>query len=29
MSCDICFAGRGIEPSWQMKRDILSPVSTT
>ncbi|EPM5275393.1 DUF4113 domain-containing protein [Escherichia coli] len=25
----MCFAGRGIEPSWQMKRDILSPVSTT
>ncbi|EBQ7726808.1 Y-family DNA polymerase [Salmonella enterica] len=25
----ICFAGRGIAPEWQMKRDMLSPAYTT
>ena len=25
----VWFAGRGIAPSWQMKRDMLSPAYTT
>ncbi|EAZ5467635.1 DUF4113 domain-containing protein [Salmonella enterica] len=25
----VCFAGRGITPEWQMKREILSPAYTT
>ncbi|RJT08718.1 DUF4113 domain-containing protein (plasmid) [Klebsiella pneumoniae] len=27
--CKVWFAGRGIAPSWQMKRDMLSPAYTT
>ncbi|HBV9923752.1 TPA: DUF4113 domain-containing protein [Klebsiella pneumoniae] len=25
----VWFAGRGIAPDWQMKRDLLSPAYTT
>ena len=25
----VCFAGRGIAPEWQMKREVLSPAYTT
>jgi len=25
----VCFAGRGISPEWQMKREMLSPAYTT
>lgn len=25
----VCFAGRGVAPEWQMKREMLSPVYTT
>ena len=25
----VCFAGRGVAPEWQMKREMLSPAYTT
>jgi len=28
-SCDLTFAGQGIQQQWQMKREILLPRDTT